>query len=69
MLKKLITLIILYFFSSISQAYEIKLKKIISLDKPWGSSFINDDELIVTEKEGKIKIVNILNNKVSEIDQ
>ena len=68
MLKKLITLIILYFFSSISQAYEIKLKKIISLDKPWGSSFINDDELIVTEKEGKIKIVNILNNKVSEID-
>ena len=68
MLKKLITLIILYFFSSISQAYEIKLKKIISLDKPWGSSFINDDELIVTEKEGKIKIINILNNKVSEID-
>ena len=55
MLKKLITLIILYFFSSISQAYEIKLKKIISLDKPWGSSFINDVELIVTEKEGKIK--------------
>ena len=30
--------------------------------------FINDDELIVTEKEGKVKIVNILNNKVSEID-
>jgi len=68
MLKKLIILTIFFFFSSLSQAYEIKLKKIISLDKPWGSSFINDEELIVTEKEGKIKIVNIQNNKVSEID-
>nr|MBC8308520.1 PQQ-dependent sugar dehydrogenase [Pelagibacterales bacterium] len=35
---------------------------------PWGSSFINKDELIITEKKGKIKIVNINSGEVSEID-
>ncbi len=68
MLKKLIILFIFYFSLSLSHANEFKLKKIVSLDNPWGSSFINDNELIVTEKEGKIKIVNIQSNEVNEID-
>ena len=59
MLKKVILVIIFYFFSLSSNAEEFKLKKIISLDEPWGSSFINDKELIITEKKGKIKIINI----------
>ena len=44
----------LFLISSITQADEINLTKIVSLDEPWGSSFINEDELILTEKEGKI---------------
>ena len=34
--------------------------KIIKLNEPWGSSFIDNDEIIITEKSGKIKIVNIV---------
>ncbi len=46
---------IFLFFSSVVEAQEIKLRKIISFDEPWGSSFVNDDELLITEKSGKIK--------------
>ena len=49
-------------------AQNLKFTKIINLDMPWGSSFINIDELIITEKKGKIKIVNINSGEVSEID-
>ena len=40
-------------------AENLKFTKIIDLDKPWGSSFISDREMIITEKSGKIKIINI----------
>ena len=48
-------------------AENIKFTKIIDLDKPWGSSFISDNEMIVTEKSGKIKIINIKNGNVNKI--
>ena len=50
---------IFLFFSSVVEAQEIKLRKIISFDEPWGSSFVNDDELLITEKSGKIKVFNL----------
>ena len=56
------------FVSSIVRADEIKLNKIVTLDEPWGSSFINKDEIILTEKEGKIKIINIKNKKSFDIE-
>ena len=55
-------------FISISFAENLKFKKITSLNKPWGSSFISNDEIIVTEKGGKIKIVNILTSNQKEIE-
>ncbi len=55
-------------FSSISFAENLKFKKITSLNKPWGSSFISNDEIIITEKSGKIKIVNILTSNQKEIE-
>ena len=67
--KKVLFLILLFFFfnsKSFSQNYDFQ--KLVKLDGPWGSSFLNDNELIVTEKSGKIKIVNIKNNKVSEVE-
>ena len=39
----------------------------IELDDPWGSSFLNDDELIITEKGGKIKIFDIKLKKIFEV--
>ena len=61
-------LIILFFFSSNSYSENYKFTKIIKLNAPWGSSFINKDELIITEKKGKIKIININSGEVSEVD-
>ncbi len=66
MSKKLFLITIFYFFVSVLEAQEIKLTKIVNLNEPWGSTFISNSELLVTEKTGKIKIVNI---ETSEIDQ
>ena len=54
-------------FATVSLAENLKFKKIISLDKPWGSSFSSNDKIIITEKSGKIKIINILTGDVNEI--
>ena len=52
MKRKLLYTIIIFFFLSVNSfAKNLKFTKIIDLDKPWGSSFINDEELIITEKE------------------
>ena len=68
MKKLFFCLIILFCFSSNSYSKNYKFTKIIELNEPWGSSFINKDELIITEKNGKIKIVNINSGEVSEVD-
>jgi quinoprotein glucose dehydrogenase len=68
-MKKLLGIVILgLLLSGNAYAENLKFTKIINLDKPWGSSFINKDELIITEKNGKIKIVNINSGEVSEVD-
>ena len=56
------------FLTSLVEASEIKLRKIISLDEPWGLSFVSNEELIVTEKTGKIKLINIKNKKLNIIN-
>ena len=55
------------FFSPNSFSQDYNFKKLVKLDGPWGSSFLNDNELIVTEKSGKIKIIDVNLNKVSDI--
>ena len=67
MFKKIILLLIFCFFSSQLHAEKFKLKKIVSLDEPWGSSFINENEIIITEKKGKIKLININSREIFEI--
>ena len=58
----------LAFFFKNSYADEFSLKKISDFDAPWGSSFINKNELIITEKKGIIKLINLKSNKISEIE-
>ena len=66
--KKYFLLVIFFLlFTSKSNANNYILTKIIELDEPWGSSFINKDEIIVTEKSGKIKIVNVNSKKILEL--
>ena len=62
-------LILIFFFSIFSTSsfsQDLKFNKIIKLNDPWGSSFINENEFIITEKSGKIKIVNINSQKISD---
>ena len=68
MKKILIIIIFCTNISIISFAEEFNFQKIVDLKSPWGSSFINDRELIITEKNGKIKFININTKKISEIE-
>ena len=69
MKQKLLYIAIVFFFIfTNSFSKNLKFTKIIDLDKPWGSSFISNNELLVTEKSGKLKIINIENNYVKEIE-
>ncbi len=46
-------------------ASEYKLEKVISgLNKPWGMSFINDNELFLTQKSGEILKINLTTKEV-----
>ena len=66
--KKIFLLIIFFLlFASKSYSENYKFIKIVELNEPWGSSFINKNELIITEKSGKIKIVNIYSKKILEV--
>ena len=66
--KKIFLLIIFFLlFASKSFSENYRFIKIAELNEPWGSSFINKNELIITEKSGKIKIVNIHSKKILEV--
>ena len=66
-MKKLF--IILFFLKfSILNSSEIKIEKIVDdLDKPWSLSFINQENIIFTEKSGKLFTLNLKNRKKTEI--
>src|SRR6056300_194380 len=65
--KKTLLFFLIYLFGQVSFANDIKISKIVDLEDPWGSTFINDKELIITEKIGKIKLINIETGNISEI--
>jgi quinoprotein glucose dehydrogenase len=66
--KILISCFLLILLISNGNSFEIKLSKIVDLENPWGSTFINNDELLVTEKYGSIKLINLKNKKVTSIN-
>ncbi len=65
---KKIFIFIFFFISFNLYAEEIKLEKIVdSFDKPWSLSFIDEENIIITEKSGKLYNLNLKNKKISEI--
>ncbi len=55
-------------FLTSSFSYEFKLTEIANFNNPpWGSTFINNKELLVTEKKGKLYLVNVNNLSLKEI--
>ncbi len=65
--KFFLSLIFFFLICSNSFSSNLKFQKIVDLEDPWGSSFINNDEIIVTEKGGKIKIVNVISKELLEV--
>ena len=65
---KLKIIFIILLFANIALAEDFKFNKITKLDKPWGSTFINNDQILVTEKGGKIKLINIKKKDIKIID-
>ena len=67
MIKFLFFLFNFFILTNYSTAYEFSLKKIADFNAPWGSAFINKDELILTEKKGEIKVINLISKKITKI--
>ncbi len=62
-----ILVILIINYQSLILAEDLNFKKIVSLNDPWGSSFVNNEEIIITEKSGKIKLINIKSKEIIEI--
>jgi len=66
-IKYFLFIFFFFLFSSKSFSENFTFKKLADLNDPWGSSFISDEELIITEKTGKIKIVNVISEEVYDV--
>ena len=66
-MKKLFIFIFLFTFTNL-QSSEIKFEKIFdNLNKPWSLSFISKENVIITEKTGKLLTLNLKDKNINEI--
>ena len=65
--KFFITIFLFLISINVSFAENLNFKKIVDLNDPWGSTFISNNELLITEKSGKIKLVLILKKSLKLI--
>ena len=56
-MRNLLSFFIFFFIITNLNASDFNLKKILDLNEPWGSTFINNEELLITEKSGEIKLI------------
>ena len=64
---KIIFILFIFIFSNIANATELRFKKLANLDDPWGSTFVDKNNLLITEKGGAIKLININNKSINLI--
>ena len=63
------TIIFLFFCFNNLFADELKIERILKgFEKPWSLSFIDENKILLTEKSGNIKIVNLKENKIKKIN-
>ena len=66
-MKKLFIFLFLFSFSNLYPA-NIKFEKILDdLDNPWSLSFVDKENIIITEKNGKLLASNLVNKNTKEI--
>ena len=49
---------------SLDNKYKLEILK-SNLSSPWSFTFINNNQIIISEKTGKIKLFDIQNNKIN----
>ena len=65
---KFFFLLLFLLINSNTHAKDIKLEKIFdNFDRPWSFSFIDNDNIILTEKSGQLFTLNFKNKKITEI--
>ena len=65
---KILFILLIFIFPNIASAKNLNFTKIVDLKAPWGSTFIDENNILVTEKGGAIKIVNIKNKNINRIN-
>ena len=65
---KIIFILLIFFFSNLATAQSFNFKKIVNLKDPWGSTFVDQNNILVTEKGGYIKLINIKNKDINLIN-
>ena len=64
---KIIFILLFFVFPNIANAENLNFTKIVDLKSPWGSTFIDKNNILITEKSGSIKLVNIKNKNINII--
>ena len=57
----------IFLFSVSSEAAELNFKKIADFRNPWGSTFVSNNEILLTEVSGNLKLINIESGSITEI--
>ena len=64
---KIIFILLIFVFPNIASAVNLNFTKIVDLKSPWGSTFVDKNNILITEKGGSIKLVNIKNKNINII--
>ena len=57
----------IFLFSVSSEAAELNFKKIADFRSPWGSTFVSNNEILLTEVSGNLKLINIVSGSITEV--
>ena len=57
----------IFLFSVSSEAAELNFKKIADFRNPWGSTFVSNNEMLLTEVSGNLKLINIESGSITEV--
>ncbi len=66
--KKFFFILFIIIFSNLANAKNFNLEKLVDLKDPWGSTFIDQNNLLITEKSGAIKLINLNSKNISLIN-
>ncbi len=65
---KILFILLILIFPNIVGAENLNFKKLVDLKDPWGSTFIDNDNILISEKGGVIKLINISDKSINPIN-